>query len=611
MRFAIYTFACLLLCSMLGFAGALTIQPTTTLSALTSNNTSAANSFHSQSNGNLGASNISKVDVHSLLYPGANTQVFAHLLLWFGRGDHMNVGYSSTDPNQVHKQIEDMISRGIQGVILDWYGPNNSEDQAAQLVMKEAESHPGFSFAIMLDHGALQQGSGSPQQIVINDLQYAEQTYFPSSAYYRINGQPMVTNFDLSGSINWTAVQNALSTKPAFVFQDNSGFSAPLTKGSYSWIKPTDSDFGMSYLTSFYRTGMSHPQEDTVGATYKGFNDTLASWGSHRIMAQRCGQTWLQTFSEINGLYNSGKQLSTLQLVTWNDYEEATEIESGIDNCVSLSGSISGSTLSWGVKGDDSTLDHYTVFVSSDGQNLMSLGDQSVGSNSVDLCSYALPAGNYSMFVQAVGKPGVLNHITKGLAYTPPCPVTTAPPSQPPSGTAIQISPSTQSVTIASGGSGSVSLNVSSTGALTKAVSLACSNLPAGLTCVFSPSSLQPTAKAAQSQLTISSTLTSALGQPSHSRHPGFPFYNDLAGFGIAGFVLVGGIDKRRMLRLMALTGLLAGALLLSSCGGSAATSKAANSPTNPTTPAESYSVVVNASSGTTQAATTISVTVE
>ena len=55
----------------MGVAATLQIKPTTTLSAQTSNNTSAADAFVSQSNGNLGNSNISKLDVHSLLYPGA------------------------------------------------------------------------------------------------------------------------------------------------------------------------------------------------------------------------------------------------------------------------------------------------------------------------------------------------------------------------------------------------------------------------------------------------------------------------------------------------------------------------------------------------------------
>src|SRR5882672_3012590 len=119
------------------------VVPTTTLTAQTANNTSAANNFWSQTNGNAGAGNVSKVDVHSLLYSGATTKVYAHLMVWFGGSNHMNVGYSSTDSAQVHNQITDMISRGIDGVIIDWYGSGNNEDTATKLVMAEAETHPG------------------------------------------------------------------------------------------------------------------------------------------------------------------------------------------------------------------------------------------------------------------------------------------------------------------------------------------------------------------------------------------------------------------------------------------------------------------------------------
>jgi len=262
----------------------------------------------------------------------------------------MNVGYSSTNANQIHRQITDMISRGIDGVIVDWYGPNNSIDQATKLVMTEAEAHPGFTFAIMVDQGAIKWNSCSgcsPQQALISQLQYVEQTYFPSSAYMTLAGRPVVTNFniDLSYSINWDDVSASLSTQPAFLFQNNGGFTHVLSEGSYSWVMPTTFDYGTGYLKSFYDTGMGLGNEQSVGATYKGFNDTLAAWGSGRIMGQQCGQTWLQTFAEINSLYNSGKQLSALQLVTWNDYEEGTEIESGILNCLSVSASTANNSL--------------------------------------------------------------------------------------------------------------------------------------------------------------------------------------------------------------------------------------------------------------------------
>src|SRR5580704_2642665 len=402
------------------------IVPTTTLAAQTANNTSGANSFFAQANGNLGSGNVSKVDVHSLLYPGANTKVYAHLLLWFGGSNHMNVGYSSTDPAQIHRQITDMISRGIDGVVIDWYGPNNSIDQATKLVMTEAESHPGFTFAIMIDQGAIEWYSCSgctPQQALVNDLQYIQQTYFPSSAYMTLQGKPVVTNFnvDLSYSVDWDAAITNLSTQPAFLFQNNNGFSHVLSEGSYSWVMPTTTDFGMSYLTGFYDAGMPLSSEQTVGATYKGFNDSLASWGSNRIMGQQCGQTWLQTFSEANSLYNSGKQLSSLQLVTWNDYEEATEIESGINNCVSISATASGNSLQWTLEGDASAVDHYTAYISSDGENLMSLSDLSARTGSLDLCSYSVPNGNYIAYLQAVGKPSITNQISGAVPVSLNC----------------------------------------------------------------------------------------------------------------------------------------------------------------------------------------------
>ena len=390
------------------------------------NNTSAANNFANQVNGNLGANNVSKVNVHSLLYSGANTKVLAQLLLWFGQSNHMNVGYNSDDPAQVKSQIEDMVSRGIDGVIVDWYGPNNPIDQATQLVMHEAENHPGFSFAIMIDAGAIGASSCngcSPQQVLVNLLQYVEKNYFPSSAYLNIGGQPIVTNFNIDNqySVDWQQANGQLTTPPRFLFQDDSGFSHAMSDGSYSWVMPWASDYGMGYLTSFYDTGMAFADKETMGAAYKGFNDKLASWGSGRVMDQQCGSTWLQTFSQVNSLYNTGRQLPYLQLVTWNDYEEGTEIESGIDGCFSLQASMSASELQWSTNGDENTVDHYTVYSSQDGQNLTKLTDLGIGIHALEMCSLKLPAGNYQLYVQAVGKPSIANRMPGPVNYTPAC----------------------------------------------------------------------------------------------------------------------------------------------------------------------------------------------
>jgi hypothetical protein len=395
------------------------------LSALTANNTSAAGNFASQSNGNLGANNVSKVNLHSLLYSDAGTKVLAHLLLWFGQSSHMNVGYSSNDPAQVSRQITDMISRGIDGVVVDWYGPNNFIDEATQLVMHEAETHAGFTFAIMIDRGAMANACSncSPQDALTQLLNYVERTYFPSSAYMTIDGQPVVTNFnvDSNNEINWQAVNAELKIAPRFLFQDDEGFSHTMSDGSYSWVMPRDPDYGLQYLSNFYQTGMQFANTETVGASYKGFNDALASWGSGRYMDQQCGETWLETFSEINQLYNSGRQLPYLQLVTWNDYEEGTEIESGIDSCFSLEASLSGNTLEWSTNGDENTVDHYNVYDSRDGQNVMQVTQAQPGVHAVDLCSLSLPSGQQELFVQAVGKPTLANRMPSPVSYLPAC----------------------------------------------------------------------------------------------------------------------------------------------------------------------------------------------
>jgi hypothetical protein len=403
-------------------AGNFVVVPTTTLNAETSNNTSAATTFTSQTNGNLGASNISKVDIHTLLYPGSNTKVIAHFMPWFGQKNHMNVGYNSQDPAQVHSQITDMISRGIDGVIIDWYGSADYSDGTAKLVMAEAEQHPGFTFAIMVDKGALKLSpcpGCTPQQTLIQQVQYIEQTYIPSPAYMRINNRPMITNFDidLHYTIDWDAVQKATSTNPDFIFQHASGFTHDDSGGSYAWISYTAGNFGLPYLDKFYKASLAAPKEETFGGSYKGFNDTLASWGSNRIMGQQCGQTWLQTFSELNGYYDSGTPLANVQLVTWNDYEEGTEIESGIDNCVSVSASLSGSSFQWSITGSESTIDHYVVYISTDGQNLMPLNTMPVGSRSLDLSSYSLGTASYTLFVQAVGKPTIKNQMSGAIGY--------------------------------------------------------------------------------------------------------------------------------------------------------------------------------------------------
>jgi hypothetical protein len=205
-----------------------------------------------------------------------------------------------------------------------------------------------------------------------------------------------------------------------FIFRNANGFQSPQTNGGFSWVNINTADandWGQSYLDYFYATGLEHGGDAVVGSGYKGFNDTLSGWGTHRILNQNCGQTWLATLDEIGKYYNNNPHLSGVQLVTWNDYEEGTEIESGIDNCVSVTASASGNSVVWQVNGDESTIDHYAVW-SGTGPNMKHLLDVPVGQHAADLSVKNIHAGSgATVYVQAIGKPSISNHMSAPVTF--------------------------------------------------------------------------------------------------------------------------------------------------------------------------------------------------
>jgi PKD repeat protein len=441
---------------------ALTVSPTTTLAAETGNNTSASSSFVTHSNGDLGASNISKVPTRNLLYSGSTSKILAHFMGWFGGTNHMNVGYTSADPAQVKKQVDDIMSRGIQGVAIDWYGTGSShagENNTAIYMMQEAQTRGGqFEFSIVEDSGALTSCANtagcSVTQALIKDLNYVATEFEPSPAYLRISGRPVIFFFlNVSLAIDWDLVRSSVQGNPLFIFRNSGGFTQSQTSGSFSWvgIASTSTDMGLGYLDSFDSTALTYPAEYPFASAYKGFNDTLAAWGKNRIVSQQCGQTWLATMAENGKYYSSARPLDAIQLVTWNDYEEGTEIETGIDNCVSVSASTSGSSLNWGITGQENTLDHYTVYVSTDGQNLMPVADIAAGSpHSFDLSTLGLAAGSYVLYVKAVGKAGLANHMSAAVSYSPVAPPSVSVTISSPANNATVMSPMALSATATS-----------------------------------------------------------------------------------------------------------------------------------------------------------------
>ncbi len=575
----------------------------------------------------MGASNVSKVPTATLLYAGATTKIYAHFMPWFGGPSHMNVGYSSNDAAQVNKQVTDMMSRAISGMIIDWYGPGTPEDATSLFVKQNAETRNGqFEFAIMEDAGALNGCGGNCTQALINHLNYVVNTYEGSPAYMRWNGRPVVFFFGVESlPVDWNAVRSAVPQNPIFIFENVPGFNRAQSGGAFSWAVPEAISGGdpiaLGYLNDFYNNAVQRPGALAFGTGYKGFDDRLAAWTKGRQIQQDCGATWVNTLVEIGKHYSATNQLAKVQLVTWNDYEEGSEIETGIDNCMNVNASVSGSTVSWSVSGSEATLDHYTVFISSDGQNLMSLGDLPIGTHSLDLAAFGFSPGGYKVYVKAVGKPSIVNHISapanfnQGLA------------SMGGQAKNFVVAASQSYLTIAKGNPANFTATLIPQGGDFGGgnIALSCSGLPAGASCAFS----QSTVNLRNSVVPVKVTLSSNKATASNLTGSGLSYALAAPAFGTVLAGLGGTLRRRsRKLILVAIVGSVM--LIAAACGGggsgsastmaggSAVAPPAANG--NPGSGAAApasglgvgtYKVMVIASAGGSQQTTNVSVTVQ
>lgn len=211
----------------------------TTYSALTQKNTSAAVAPEPQMLTSTPSENVSKTSVRSLLPAGMNARIYAHFLTWFGTADHKDVGYSSADGVQVQQQISDMMSRGIQGAIVNWHGPESFTNQAALLVMAEAESHSAsFGFAIEEDSSALAQCAATSgcdlAAKVANDLKYIHTTYAGAKTYMTFQNRPVIFLYGMEAyQLDWEKIRSSLAGNPVLVFRTRpAGATTPPARSS-------------------------------------------------------------------------------------------------------------------------------------------------------------------------------------------------------------------------------------------------------------------------------------------------------------------------------------------------------------------------------------------
>jgi Glycosyl hydrolase family 71 len=296
----------------------------------------------------------SRMDLHKTLEsnwrePGADgdPMLIAAYQPWFGRPNHINVGYSSQDRVVLQRQIAEAKQLGIRAFIVNWYGRQDHFEDTSYSLLQQVAAENGFKTAIMYDEN--DSNPGSTTEAVISDLQYAYDRYISPQvpdreAYLQFNGRPMIFIFPKSNRTNWNRVRqvtNSWEDPPLLIYEginqkfanDFDGFFAWVHPGKEGWTR-NGSNWGEDYLENFYTTmNNRYPDKIPVGAAWPGFNDSKASWSRGRKMDARCGKTFEDSLRLFRRYYNADHPLPFLMIVTWNDYEEGTAIERGYAHC--------------------------------------------------------------------------------------------------------------------------------------------------------------------------------------------------------------------------------------------------------------------------------------
>jgi hypothetical protein len=260
---------------------------------------------------------------------------------WFGHPKHISVGYSSQDPAVIRKQIRQAKALGISGFVVDWYGYRQPFIDHSYSLMQTIAAEENFHIAMMYDETEDEDGATDES---IEDLKLFQKTYLAANApgrqaYLMYNSRPIIFIFPKRHT-DWSRIRTELkkwNQPPLLIDEFPPGRDASSMDGYYAWVNPVSggdgSRWGKEYLTEFYSTMQSkYPDDIAIGGAWSSFDDSKASWGLNRRIDPRCGQTLTDTLNLFRQ-YSVEHYMPYLLIGTWNDYEEGTAIEKGIDTC--------------------------------------------------------------------------------------------------------------------------------------------------------------------------------------------------------------------------------------------------------------------------------------
>jgi hypothetical protein len=243
--------------------------------------------------------------------------------------------YDSSDPYVIEDQMLLMKVSGITGAIVDWYGVQGSNGDIASLLSASnkivaATQTYGLQVGVTLED----RFSTSTSEVSAN-LNYLASNYYTQSNYMTVGASktPVVTLFGpetYTEPSQWTTIMSGVTKKPVLVplQYQASQVGSPAT-GEMGWVYENPGSNNYSTVLGSFLSSEAGKFTNSLGVAYPGYNDYYAQGddgpGSGFVIPESNGATLSQTLA-LNQTYSGNIPLG-IQIATWNDYGEGTQIE--------------------------------------------------------------------------------------------------------------------------------------------------------------------------------------------------------------------------------------------------------------------------------------------